>query len=124
MLPRLEHLASAFVFLSFCCSSISLRSVLRLFDEIQTLLTLALSYPPCNVSDCAPQRLQITRSPKPLLTTRPPNSPFHAGLGVSTTRMLLNIREAAERTDYSIYLGTSPPARGRRDRSDGKRKSE
>ncbi|KAL1728064.1 hypothetical protein EV714DRAFT_238390 [Schizophyllum commune] len=44
--------------------------------------------------------------------------PFHAGLGVSTTRMLLNIREAAERTDYSIYLGTSPPARGRRDRSD------
>ncbi|KAL1659025.1 hypothetical protein GGF50DRAFT_92231 [Schizophyllum commune] len=44
--------------------------------------------------------------------------PFHAGLGVSTTRMLLNIREAAERTDYSIYLGTSPPARARRDRSD------
>ncbi|KAI5828236.1 hypothetical protein K523DRAFT_244942 [Schizophyllum commune Tattone D] len=44
--------------------------------------------------------------------------PFHAGLGVSTTRMLLNIREAAERTDYSIYLGTSPPARARKDRSD------
>ncbi|KAI4524907.1 hypothetical protein K525DRAFT_360688 [Schizophyllum commune Loenen D] len=43
--------------------------------------------------------------------------PFHAGLGVSTTRMLLNIREAAERTDYSIYLGTAPPARARRDRS-------
>ena len=73
-----------------------------------------------DVSDYAPKRLLTTRSPKQLLTTRP-TSPFHAGLGVSTTRMLLNIREAAERTDYSIYLGTSPPARARRDRSDGKR---
>lgn len=36
-------------------------------------------------------------------------APFHAGLGVATTRMLLNIREAAECTDFSIYLGTSPP---------------
>ncbi|KAL1746505.1 hypothetical protein HDZ31DRAFT_81194 [Schizophyllum fasciatum] len=36
-------------------------------------------------------------------------APFHAGLGVSTTRMLLNVREAAERTDFSVYLGTAAP---------------